>query len=74
MRNDPKDRHVVAAAVAIDASVVVTSNVRDFRDLPRGIVAMSPDQFLLTLLSVRPVELLAALNLQAAGYRRPPIR
>jgi predicted nucleic acid-binding protein len=72
MRNDPKDRHVVAAAVAIDASVIVTSNVRDFRSLPRAIVAMNPDQFLLKLLSVRSVELLTALSRQAAGYRRPP--
>ncbi|MCZ4088670.1 PIN domain-containing protein [Sinorhizobium psoraleae] len=34
MRNDPKDRHVVAAAVAAEATVIVTSNVRDFSNLP----------------------------------------
>jgi hypothetical protein len=30
MANDPKDRHVLAAAVRGRADVIVTSNVRDF--------------------------------------------
>jgi predicted nucleic acid-binding protein len=73
MRNHPKDRHVAAAAAAIGADIIVTSNVRDFADLPTGIVAMLPDQFLLQLLNDTPDELLSALKAQAAPLRRPPL-
>jgi predicted nucleic acid-binding protein len=71
MRNHPKDRHVVAAAVAAGADVIVTSNVRDFQILPPGIVAVRPDEFLLKLIDTCPAELRTALVQQAAGYSRP---
>jgi hypothetical protein len=71
MRNHPKDRHVVAAAVVIEAKIIVTSNIRDFGDLPPGIVAMTPDDFLVGLMDTDPDKLLEALIAQAAGYRRP---
>lgn len=32
MTNEPKDRHVVAAAIRWGAEVIVTSNLKDFRD------------------------------------------
>jgi predicted nucleic acid-binding protein len=73
MGNHPKDRHVVAAATSIGAGIIVTSNIRDFTNLPAGIIAMTPDQFLSELLTVRPDEWMAALEIQAAGYRRPPL-
>jgi hypothetical protein len=72
MRNHPKDRHVAAAAAAIGAGIIVTSNVRDFAVLPDGVVAMTPDQFLSELLIADPKGLAMALTSQAAGYRRPP--
>lgn len=53
MPNDPKDRHVLAAAVAIGATVVITSNVRDFAiDDAAGfrIAPQMPDDFLTSLL------------------------
>lgn len=71
MRNHPKDRHVVAAAVAAGADVIVTSNVRDFQILPPGIAAMRPDDFLVKLIETSPAELRTALLQQAAGYSRP---
>jgi predicted nucleic acid-binding protein len=37
MKNDEKDRHVVAAAVKAGAQVIVTSNLKHFRELPEGI-------------------------------------
>jgi predicted nucleic acid-binding protein len=73
MGNHPKDRHVAAAAASIGAGFIVTSNIRHFTALPAGIIAMTPDQFLSELLTVRPDELMAALEMQAAGYRRPPL-
>ncbi len=36
MENDPKDRHVAAAAQHADARVIVTQNLRDFVLLPKG--------------------------------------
>jgi hypothetical protein len=47
MKNHPKDRHVAACAVAGEADLIVTSNVRDFKLLPEGIAAVTPDDFLL---------------------------
>ena len=37
LRNDPKDRHVVAAALKSGAQFIVTFNLRDFRPLPGGV-------------------------------------
>lgn len=50
MKNHPKDRHVLAAAVADNVDMIVTSNTKDF---PRetcekyDIEVVSPDEFLL---------------------------
>ena len=46
MTNDPKDRHVLAAAVRGQAAVVVTFNVSDFPTpalKPFEVIAMHPD-------------------------------
>lgn len=53
MPNEPKDRHVLAAAVAVGATVVITTNVRDFAGADTaglGVAAQTPDQFLTSLL------------------------
>lgn len=71
MRNHPKDRHVAAAAVAIQAGVIVTRNVRDFKSLPNGIAAMTPDAFLAHLFRTHPEEVIDALEAQARGYKNP---
>ena len=39
MKNEPKDRHVVAVAVKAEAGTIVTGNLRHFHDLPDGIRA-----------------------------------
>jgi predicted nucleic acid-binding protein len=52
---DADDRHVLAAAIKAGAEVIVTSNLQDFpTDIlgPWGIVAKSPDEFLLDLVDV----------------------
>jgi predicted nucleic acid-binding protein len=73
MRNHPKDRHVAACAVAGRASLIVTSNVRDFRLLPEGIVALTPDDFLLQLMMETPGRLRVALDAQSARLTRKPM-
>lgn len=72
MSNDPKDRHVAAAAVAIGADLIVTSNLKDFVPLPDGLRAIGPDAFLCDRFLAMPEAMLAALDRQAAGYRNPP--
>lgn len=73
MRNHPKDRHVVAAAVTVEATIIVTSNIRDFGNLPSGIVALTPDEFLTEILATSPTDMLEAIAVQAAAYRRPTL-
>jgi predicted nucleic acid-binding protein len=75
MANDPKDRHVLAAAVRANAEVIVTFNVRDFPEpalKPYDIFAVHPDDFLLDQLDLYPGLTLDVLDQQAASYRREP--
>lgn len=72
MCNDAKDRHVAAAAVKAGAQVIVTANVRDFVDLPDGIEAQHPDQFLCYLFDLDPDGMVELLDEQAADRKRPP--
>ena len=73
MRNEEKDRHMAAAAVKAEAQIIVTENLRDFRDLPEGIEARSPEDFLLELLDFDGEGMVAVLREQAAALRRPPV-
>ena len=74
---DPADRHVVEAALAAGAPVIVTANLRDF---PRGALAavgvraIHPDEFLRDLFLAAPQPILAAIEAtlrraEAAGGR-----
>ena len=71
MPNHPKDRHVAACAVYARASLIVTSNGKDFVPLPDGVVAISPDDFLRLLMAEAPSQLEAALAAQAARLKKP---
>lgn len=71
MPNDPKDRHVAAAAVRAAAQVIVTFNLKDFRDLPEGIEAQSPSDFLTHVFDLDPPGITALLREQAAAMSRP---
>lgn len=75
MTNDPKDRHVLAAAVRDRADV--TLNVRDFPPLscePHDVNVQTPDEFLLYQLEmVGPDALLDVFRLWAASLKNPPL-
>jgi len=76
MTNQPKDRHVLAAAVAADAEAVITTNLRDFPAAacePLGIEALHPDEFLDVLYAKQPGMVLAAVRQQAADLNDPPM-
>ena len=76
MTNHPKGRHVLAAAVEIGATVIVTTNLRDFRPAalePHNLVARSPGAFLGGLAVTQPARVAAVLRKQAARYRTPPM-
>lgn len=62
---DPADRHVIEAALAAGAGVIVTANLRDF---PRGALAavglraVHPDEFLRDIYLTTPEPVLAAID------------
>jgi hypothetical protein len=61
---DPDDRHVVAAARAGRADVIVTDNLADFPPaaLPASIARQSLDDFLLDLLDIHPGQVVTAVR------------
>lgn len=75
LRCDPKDRHVLAAAVRADAGAIVTFNLGDFPPesvSPFEIEIVHPDQFLLDQLDLSPRLVTDELGRQAAANRRSP--
>ncbi len=75
MTNDPKDRHVAAAAVWAGAAIA-TFNLRHFRpaDLaPFGVRALHPDAFLMELYPAYADILAAIVREQAAQRTEPPL-
>ena len=73
---DPNDRHVLAAAIAGEADLLVTWNVADFpprATAGRQLSVVTPDEFLLRLLEVDVDAVLAVVGEQASGLRHPPM-
>jgi predicted nucleic acid-binding protein len=71
---DPDDRHVVAAAVKGGATMIVTSNTKDFpRSVlePLALVTIKPDVFLVQLLKRAPGAVIKVLKEQAAALKNP---
>ncbi len=72
---DPKDRHVLAAAMRANAGAIVTFNTTDFPDHsiePFGIEVIHPDTFLLDLLDLAPGAVIDELSRQARANHRAP--
>ncbi len=72
MRNDPKDRHVVAAAVKVGAQVIVTENSEHFAVMPDGIEAQTANEFLCNLFDLNPDRMILALEKICARRKRSP--
>jgi predicted nucleic acid-binding protein len=76
MTCDPKDRHVLAAAVRANAELLVTFNVRDFPDSSTAafdIVVVNPDDFLLDQLDLFPGLTIRCLRQLSEDYNAPPV-
>ncbi len=71
MPNDPKDRHVAAAAVKAGAQLIVKINLKDFASLPEDLEAQSPDDFLESLFDLDPDGMAEVITEQAAALTRP---
>ncbi|MEU5690710.1 PIN domain-containing protein [Actinosynnema sp. NPDC020468] len=75
MTNDPKDRHVLAAAIRGGAEVLVTDNLRDFPASSfesYDIEVVHQDDFLLDQLDLAPRAVHRALRTQVSRYRHSP--
>ena len=72
---DPGDRHVLAAAIAGEADIVVTANLKDFPAdtlQPWGIKAQHPDIFMTDLFRRDEGDFLAAVRTVRLRLRNPP--
>ena len=72
---DLDDRHVLAAAVASEASSIVTFNLSDFPKSalePLEVRAVHPDAFLCELFDKAPSLFVAAIHDQLDALRNPP--
>lgn len=75
MRADPKDQHVLAAAVHSESDVLVTENIKDFDPPKSGPHAMQIERtsdFLNRLLDDQPEEVVAAMNEMISRTSREP--
>jgi hypothetical protein len=75
MTNDPKDRHVLAAAVRANIGLIVTDNLRDFPGAacaPYDIETQTADEFLSYALDQDPPAVVGAIRTMATKRRRPP--
>jgi hypothetical protein len=69
---DPKDRHVLAAAIAGHVDSIVTQNLKDFPTSvlePLNITVLHPDEFLLQQLELEPLVVLPAFKAMRARLK-----
>lgn len=72
---DENDRHVLAAAIRSQASVILTFNLKDFptRELEKhDIEALHPDEFVSDLIDLNPAKVLAAIARHRRALKNPP--
>ena len=69
-----KDKHVLAVAVASEAEIIVTQNLRDFPLYllePFGVKAQPPDEFLVSLFHSNSMRMVQIIIEQAEQLRNP---
>ena len=72
---DPKDRHVLAAAIHARADYIVTFNLKDFPQsalLPYRVEAISPDEFVLRVIEYNTKVFIETVARHRAILVRPP--
>lgn len=72
---DPDDHHVLAAALAAGATLLVTNDLGDFPAgrVPTGLRVLSPDAFLTELADDDIETVLRVVDAQAEQLRNPPM-
>ena len=71
---DEKDRHVLAAAIKVNANIIVTNNLKDFPNAyldTFGLKALSADEFLTDIIDLNPKLAVEAFR-ELVFYRRNP--
>lgn len=71
---DPNDRHVLAAAIRCQSDVIVTFNLKDFPSdylSSFDVEAQHPDEFILYLLDLYPVQVCRAVEKVRQRLRNP---
>ncbi|ELS32313.1 hypothetical protein [Pseudanabaena biceps] len=73
--SDKDDRHILAAAIACKASQIITFNIRDFpKTVLDGykIVALHPDEFIASLITLKPITMLNQVETVRKRLLYPP--
>lgn len=73
---DPKDRHILAAAITGQAQVLVTFNIQDFPDhsvTEFNVGVSTPDEFLLDQWDLHPAPVALAVRTMVHDLRRPSL-
>lgn len=74
MMPDPKDIHVVAAALKTQAAIIVTDNLKDFPEpflASLNLDVRTPDAFLADTIALDPGRAVAAIHRMRARFLRP---
>ena len=72
LTNDPKDRHVLAAAIRSQCPLILTFNLKHFPEsalAPWSLAARHPEDYLLVLYEMEPSRVMACLG-EIAGRRK----
>ena len=73
---DPKDRHVLAAAIKTNANLIVTNNIKDFPETylsSYGLSAKTADDFLTDSIDLNPEQATKAFKEMVLNRRNPDL-